>query len=1104
MSSVCTWCGHENHSGDKFCGDCGHALFLQSDSGGKEVALPELSWDEKLAKIQRYLPKGLAAKILSQKDKIEGERKQVSVLFCDMAGSTAIGESLGQEDVYFLMEEIFETLIQQVHAYEGTVNKMTGDGIMALFGAPIALEDAPQRAVRSGLAIAKEMEILSRRLERERGFPPFQMRIGIHTGMVVVGSLGNDLRVEFNAVGDTVNLASRMENLAAPGTILVSEETYRLTEGLFWFEFLGEKKVKGKAKPVKTYQVLAPKPFKTRFEVSEERGLTRFIGRKREVELLLEGFERLKEGRGQVFSIVAEAGVGKSRLVHEFRKALAGREFAFVEGKCVSYGRGMAYHPVIEIVKSIFQIHVGDGEQEIKRKAQEGLRSLQGEEGVHLPYLLELLSVRESGSEKILTHPDTRRNRIMETFKWITLRKSEALPLVVVWEDLHWMDRSSEDTLKSFLESVPGSRVLVILTYRPDFAPLWGPRSYHSQITVSRLSTRQSLSMIGNLVGESRLSRELEEIILRKTEGVPLFIEEFIRSFKDLRIMIKKNHHYTLAKGAQAVSVPSTIQEVIMARVDSLPEGARELLQIASVIDREFSHELIRRSTGLPEQELLSRLSILKEAELLYEKGVVPHNTYFFKHSLTREVVYESLLSKRKRQLHHDIGKAIEELYRNSLGEYTGVLTDHCIKSEEFEKAAEFARLAGKRARHRSAYADAISHTYKELFCLEKLPESEAVQKRIIDVRVALANYCMNLNEHVEAYEAVTPISDLALKINYRKGLPSIYTALGSYLLFVEEDHRQGSEYLHQAIEFALEGNDLFSLWNASYLLGTTLCWNCEFEEARGHFQKCLDLSLAAHNAAGISAAKINLGVKSLFQGNIAHAYEISLDALATAEESGDIYVQGMAHSYHGTACYYRGLFTEAEDHLLKGISFGEKTTHFTWGSWASAFLGDLYFDLGEYERSWRAYNRAFSFLEKRRFGPSWINLILVAMARAKVMKGESNVDLSQTMNFFSRNRNRGFRGWIAEYIAEILFHLGGPRLAEAHTWVERAIQLNRENGMQLLLARDYVLAARILEKMGEAARGRDLMSQGIEIFKDCGAVEYWSRGGRVGPASGQ
>ena len=1090
LLSPCPRCGFGCRRGDKFCGDCGHSLSPPFETESPDPSSPGLSWDEKLAKIQKYLPKGLTEKILAQKEKIEGERKRITVMFCALVGFTSISEQLGHEEVYALFDRIMEILIHQIHAYEGTVNKITGGGIMVLFGAPIALEDAPQRALRSALAISRELSKYAEEYKQEKG-ADVPMRIGIHTGPVVVGTLGNDLRVEFGAVGDTVNLASRMEGLAAPGTILVSEETYRLTEGLFRFEPLGEKRVKGKENPIKAYRLIAPRSSKTRFEASAEKGLTCFVGRERELELLQDGFERAREGRVQVFSVVAEAGVGKSRLLHEFRMALANEDLTILEGKCLSYGRGMAYHPLVEILKSSFEIREGEEESEVRKKLREGLKVLEIDEGAHLPFLLELFSVKESGIEKIPMSPDARKERIMETFKRILLRLDAPRPLVIAFEDLHWLDKSSEETLHSFLEIIPGAKILAVFTYRPEFVPPWNFKSYHSQVTLSRLSNRETLAMVEHLLGTPTLSRELEELILEKTEGVPLFVEEFIRSFRDLKIMVRRNHHYELARNLEAVAIPSTIQEVIMARVDSLPEGARDLLQTASIIDREFGHELIKRASNLPEPELLSRLSILKNAELLYERDIYPQSTYIFRHALTREVIYDSLLSRRRKQLHERLGKVMEEMYRHHLSEHSDVLAEHFIKSENFEKGAEFAKLAGKKARQRSAYGDAISYTYKEIFCLEKIPDTPAVQKKIMDARVALANYCMNLNDHVEAYEAVSPIADLALRLNYRKRLPAIYTAIGSYLLFVEEDYPQGMEYLHQALEFSEEAKDLFSLWNACYLLGTALSWNCDFQKGLDYFQKSLDLSQAAQNPMGIAAAKINTGVNYFLQGKMDQAHQISGEALGIAEETGDIYLQGMAHSCYGSTSYYRGLFEEAEDHLLRAIGFCENTTHYTWGSWAANFLGDIYFDLRRYDKSIEAYQKAFSFLEKRRFGPSWLTLTKVAITRARAVRGDSEISLDEVLKYYGQNKNRAFAGWIAQYTAETLFHLSDPLTSQARSWADKAIELDRQNGTRLLLGRDYLLSSRIWNRTGDQAKAREELVQAIEIFKQCGAEGY-------------
>ncbi|NIQ88815.1 MAG: AAA family ATPase, partial [Gammaproteobacteria bacterium] len=457
---TCPECGATNRAGSKFCDECGSKLSLPVEKAPKD-----LSFDEKLTKIQKYLPKGLTEKILSQRDRIEGERKQVTVMFCDMEGFTPLSEMLGIEEAYAIMDQVYEILIHKVHDYEGTVNEMTGDGIMALFGAPVALEDAPQRAIRSSLAIHREMAKFSDQLRQEqKSAPPIKMRIGIHTGPVVVGTVGNDLRVEFKAVGDTVNLASRMEGQAQPGTTYITEDTFKLTEGLFRFEGLGQRVIKGKEAPVNVYRAIAPSTRRTRFDVSAERGLTPFAGRERELELLLDGLERSKAGRGQAFSIMAEAGVGKSRLLYEFRKAVASEDVTFLEGRCLSYSRGVAYHPLIDILKANFDIQEDDGDSDIREKTQKGLKMIEADESSTLPYLLELLAVKDSGVDKIPMSPEVKKNRIMEAFKQIALKGSEIRPLILAYEDLHWIDKSSEELLKYVLESIPGARVLLIFT----------------------------------------------------------------------------------------------------------------------------------------------------------------------------------------------------------------------------------------------------------------------------------------------------------------------------------------------------------------------------------------------------------------------------------------------------------------------------------------------------------------------------------------------------------------------------------------------------------------------------------------------------------------
>ena len=666
----CSKCNAFNPPQFKFCGECGHNLNISSEPFPKNP-----SFDEKIDKIQRYLPEGLTEKILAQRGKIEGEKRQVTVLFCDLAGYTPLTEQIGAEEVYSLMGRVYEILIHKVHDFGGTVNEMTGDGVLGLFGAPIALEDAPQRAIRSALAIHWEMARLNEELLKEgKNIPLLRMRVGIHTGPVVVGTLGNDLRVDFKVVGDTVNLASRMEGLAEPGTSYVTGETFKLTEGFFRFEGLGERKVKGREVPVNVYRVIAPSDRRTRFDVSAERGLTHFVARERELELLLDSFERTKSGRGQAFSIMAEAGVGKSRLLYEFRKSVANEDATFLEGKCLSYSRGVAYHPVIDILKANCDIHDDDSDSEIREKAVRHLKIL-GADGVStLPYLLELLSVKNSRIDKIPMSPEGRKDRIMEAFKRLVIKSAEIRPLIIAIEDLHWIDKSSEDAFNDLLDSIAGIRVFLIFTYRPQFFSTWGGKSFHRQVNLTRLSNGETLAMAKHFLGAGDMDANVEQFILEKTEGVPFFIEEFIRSIRDLKLIEEKDNKFRMSKNIQSVNIPSTIQDVIMARVDSLPDGAKEILQTGSVIEREFSYELIKEVTDLSKQALLSHLSAMRNSELVYERGIIPKSTYIFKHALTRDVVYDSILGKRRKALHGKIGDAIEELYKDNIYEHYEVL----------------------------------------------------------------------------------------------------------------------------------------------------------------------------------------------------------------------------------------------------------------------------------------------------------------------------------------------------------------------------------------------------------------------------------------------
>jgi class 3 adenylate cyclase/tetratricopeptide (TPR) repeat protein len=1082
---ICPSCRTENPEGSKFCGECGNSL-----SGTSKPAPQDLTFDEKLAKIQKYLPGNITEKILSQRDRIEGERKQVSVLFTDMAGYTTLSEKLDPEEVYSLMDQVYEILIHKVTEYGGTVNEFTGDGIMALFGAPIALEDAPQRAIRASLAIHREIVQFNDKVSREKpGHAPLRMRAGIHTGPVVVGTVGNDLRVTFTAMGDTVNLASRMESLAGPGTTYVTEATFLHTEGFFQFEALGEKRVKGRGASINVYRVIAPGRHRTRFDVIAERGLTPLVGREKELQLLLKSFNRVQGGKGQAWSIIGEAGIGKSRMLYELREALAELNLTFLEGKCLSYGRGMAYYPFVDILKSIFDIWEDDPDFQIREKVTKGLEKLQVDKTDVLPYLLELLWARDCCLEGISMSPEARRDRTVEALNQVILKTSDCQPVVLIIEDLHWIDKSSEVSLNYVLEIIAKAKILLILTYRTGFFPSLVKWPHHNRIMLNRLSNQESLRLVSQLLDTRTIDPDLAKLILEKTEGVPFFIEEMLKSLRDLNIIEKKNGGFRLAKDNKTVAIPSTIQDMIMARVDSLPGAAKTVLQIGSVIEREFTYDLIKRVVDLPEQQLLDHLSTLKKAGLLYVRDGSPNPVYVFRHALTRDVVYDSILRKTKKQIHERIGFTLEERHQDKIDEYYGSIVNHFIASENYRKGADYSRLACLKADNSLLLHEAVDYAQKWILALEGLPQTAALLEEVVEARTARGFYFFRMSNMAKAKESIDPIVETVLKKNLKDRQGTIGVIIGSYKYMVEEDLSESIEWLGKAIKLTEETGDLVTSIYAQYMLGLVLAFNCNFKRAQYYFEMLLHLSIAMEFPWRVSAMKSNLSVYCYdYQGLVTQGYLTSEEAVRIAKESGDIYSKAMAYSSHGTSCYYRGRITDAESYLSSGIAFAEKINLAAHIAMAHQYLGHVCLNLKRYQEAQEHYSRAIQVREETRLFPSSANLNRISLNRAKLLSGEKDISLERLYLYARENRVRIYEGCLARYIGDILSHLGIGHFATAVYWIERAIEADTRNGMKCDLGWDYALYGDFYKRNGESSRAKEYLGKAIDVFKSCGA----------------
>ena len=723
LERICPGCSFANPPQYRFCGGCGTSL----------VEAAPLALDP--SRPASYTPKHLADQILTSRSAVEGERKIVTVLFADVASYTALSEKLDPEEVHQILDGCFQILMAEIHRYEGTINQFTGDGVMALFGAPLAHEDHAQRACHAALAIQKAMASYGERIRREYGLP-FQLRIGLNSGPVMVGKIGDDLRMDYTAIGDTTNLASRMQSLAQPGSILASSDTYRLARDFFSFESFGEIPIKGKEEPQLAYQLLASSEVATRLAASAAKGLTRFIGRTRELQSLQEAYVKVQSGSGQVVGIVGEAGVGKSRLLWEFR-SLPPKGLLYLEGRCLHYGGSMAYLPILDILRSYFEIQEGDREVPIKRKVSEKVLSLDASLQHILPPLQELLSLKVDDESFLQLEPRQKRERTFEALRDLLIRHSQSQPLILAIEDLQWIDKTSEEFLSYLIDWLAKAQILLILLYRPEYTHPWGSKTHYTKIGLDQLPLSQSAELVQAILEGGEVAPELRQLLLDRAAGNPLFLEELTHSLLENGSILKQDHRFILSQKPSDLQVPDTIQGIVAARMDRLEENLKRTMQFASVIGRDFAFRILQMITGMRE-DLKSHLLNLQGLEFIYEKSLFPELEYIFKHALTQEVAYQSLLLKRRKEIHERIGKAIEDLYGERVEEFYEVLAYHFEKAGVTDKAVKYLDLAGQRAVRLSANEEAIASFNRALELLQTLPEARTRDEQELALQLAL------------------------------------------------------------------------------------------------------------------------------------------------------------------------------------------------------------------------------------------------------------------------------------------------------------------------------------------------------------------------------
>jgi len=905
LAAVCPSCGTSNPAGNKFCGQC--ATSLDTPAQSRFVA-PE-----------SYTPRHLAEKILTSKAALEGERKQVTVLFVDVSGFTSLSERLDPEEVHRLMRRAFDLMLAEVHRYEGTVNQFLGDGIMALFGAPIAHEDHARRAVHAALGIARALDEYRRELT-PRGVT-FRARQGLNTGLVVVGSIGGDLRMDYTAIGDTTNVAARLQQAAEPGRVTISDATHRLVQGYFDTRSIGAMHLKNREEPVVAWEVLAAREARTRLELETTRGLTPFVGRERELGLLLDAFKSAQAGKGQVAFVVGEPGIGKSRLLLELRQRV-GESVAWLEGHCLSFGRAMAFHPLIDLVRRRFAVEEADDEAAIASKIERGLREIGEDLLTAAPYLRALLSVDPGNAEVRGMSPAQRRGETLEAIRRLLVRAAEQRPQVVVIEDLHWVDEASEQFLVSLVDSVPALRVLLVFTYRPGYANRFGERSYFTRVVPGTLSADDSARMAAAVLEAGALPDELRRVIDDKAEGNPFYVEELVKSLEEDGTLRRVEGRLVLSSPRAILAVPGTVHDVIAARIDRLTERPKHALQVAAVVGREFTRRLVDRLADVRERtdESLRELTVL---ELIHERRRYPELAYMFKHALTQDVAYGSLLIERRRELHGLVGRAIEELYPDRLAEHYEVLAHHFSKAEDWPRALDYLLKAAEKATQAFGLRQAIE-LYGEALVAARQLGDQVPPATIMMIHRARADLFFGIGEFKGSREEAERLVELARRVGDRTAEAGALVRAANADQWCE-DFPSARARVSQALAIAEAVGAQAEIGGAMYVRGYVQAVSGNLDEAETDLQRALELGQAVGNPSHQAMALDLLALRESWQGRYDKSLSLSDEGLRIAHAHRLVIPLLRGMWGHALTLNNLGDYDRALAELVDGLALAEK-----------------------------------------------------------------------------------------------------------------------------------------------------------------------------------
>jgi predicted ATPase/class 3 adenylate cyclase len=1040
----------------------------------------------------------LAERILTSKAALEGERKQVTVLFADLKGSMELLADRDPEEARKLLDPVLERMMEAVHRYEGTVNQVMGDGIMALFGAPVAHED---HAVRACYA-AHDMQTAIRRyaegVRRSHGVV-LQVRVGLNSGEVVVRAIGSDLRMDYTAVGQTTHLAARMEQLAKPDTTLLTADVLRLAEGFVAVTSLGPMPVKGLEGPVEVYELTGAGPRRSRLHAAAARGLTRFVGRAVELDRLREALGRAGHGQGQIVAIVGEPGVGKSRLVWEVTHSHRIHGWLVLQAGSVSYGKATSYVPVIDLLKGYFTIEDRDGPRAVREKLTGKLLTLDRALEGSLPALLSLLDVPADDPEWAALDPSLRRRRTLDAVKRLLLRESQVQPLLVIFEDLHWIDSETQALLDALVESLPAARVLLLVNYRPEYSHPWGGRTYYTQLRLDPLPSDHAGELLGALIGSDVGLDPLKRVLIARTEGNPFFLEECVRALVETGALAGERGAYRLARPLPAIQVPATVQAVLAARIDRLPPSDRAVLQIASVVGKDVPLGLLQAIADQGEVELHTAMGRLQAAEFLYEAQMFPDVEYTFKHALTHDVTYGSLLQDRRRRLHGQIVATIERQYPDRLGEHVERLSHHAFRAEDWEKAAGYLRQAGTKGLARSANLDAAMHMDRALEALAHLPESPETLEAAVDIRFELWAALTPLGQFARASDVLRQAEGAAERLGDQRRLGRVWATRGN-LLWIAGRRSESVAISWRARAAGEASGDLASQITGNQNLALTAYAVGDYREAQAFLERILGLipSDRIRDRFGRALLPVVNALSTLApilaqQGVFDEAVRRGQAALELATEVGHPYSLACACWRLGDMYTVRGDAAQARPLLSQARSIATELTIGFLSPAVALELSALLVLEGRAKDALSLLAEVRAAIEEG--GMGWLD-VLAELRLGEALFGAGDIDegraaAARALGVARERGEQGHEAWALRLLGEIAAHprVTAADVAESH--YRQALTLAERLDMRPLVAHCNLGLGDVSRQASALADARDHLTAASTMYREM-AMSFW------------